>query len=404
MHLSELLPSSSASVLQRGPHRILRVPRLEDLDAFTNYDGAQPRPAASAAAGPVTLSTTKYYKALGRTIAMRTSSANDITYLLSDQLGSTTTTMTNGVIAKESYYPYGATRSTTGTIPTDRLFTGQRQEPSDALGLYNYGARFYSTAIGQFVSADSVTTDGLNRYAYARGNPVRYTDPTGHCVWEDSNCSPDDMLRFIQCGFGDGCGNNESSALERSNLFILSRWMFRQQAFFNRVSLFAMASESFYNAVVSHRLTYIDYMTDNDIYFYEKSGELRRGPAPIPGGFGQGPGFPDVKDMEFAARLQTIRIDYSYLDLKIYAGGSPKEGGGVDFRVYVNVDGSGWQGYGFEGGSPIDFSMFDRRHDDLQVSLDVASVRNLGRPVLYDVQGSTFSPPFSVQLCLQGTC
>ena len=131
------------------------------------------------AGGVITLSTTKYYKALGRTIAMRTSSSSDITYILSDQLGSTTTTMTNGVIAKQSYYPYGATRSTTGTIPTDRLFTGQRQEPSDALGLYNYGARFYSTAIGRFVSADPKTNDGLNRYAYAKNNPLRYADPTG---------------------------------------------------------------------------------------------------------------------------------------------------------------------------------------------------------------------------------
>ena len=61
---------------------------------------------------------------------------NDITYLLSDHLGSTTTTVTNGLIAKESYYPFGATRTTTGTIPTDKLFTGQQQESGDALGLY----------------------------------------------------------------------------------------------------------------------------------------------------------------------------------------------------------------------------------------------------------------------------
>ena len=141
-------------------------------------------------AGPVALSTTKYYKALGRTIAMRTSSSSDTTYLLSDHLGSTTTTSTNGLIAKESYYPFGATRSTTGTIPTDRLFTGQRQEPSDALGLYNYGARFYSTALGRFMSVDPVAANAANPqswnpYSYVRNSPLRYTDPTGMCIPDD---------------------------------------------------------------------------------------------------------------------------------------------------------------------------------------------------------------------------
>jgi hypothetical protein len=39
------------------------------------------------------------------------------------------------------YYPYGETRYSTGTLFTDRLFTGQQQLAG--LGLYNYRARFY---------------------------------------------------------------------------------------------------------------------------------------------------------------------------------------------------------------------------------------------------------------------
>jgi RHS repeat-associated protein len=56
-------------------------------------------------------------------------------------------------------------------------------------GLYYFGARFYDPAIGRFISADSyIGTDidplSLNRYIYARGNPEKYIDPTGHmfCV------------------------------------------------------------------------------------------------------------------------------------------------------------------------------------------------------------------------------
>jgi RHS repeat-associated protein len=63
---------------------------------------------------------------------------------------------------------------------TDKLFTGQQQEPGDAaLGLYNYKARFYSTTLGRFVSANVLTDDGLNRYAYVRNNPATFNDPTG---------------------------------------------------------------------------------------------------------------------------------------------------------------------------------------------------------------------------------
>jgi RHS repeat-associated protein len=59
--------------------------------------------------------------------------------------------------------------------PTDKLYTGQQQEAGDpALGLYDYQARFYSTLLGRFVSANTVG-DGLNRYTclYCGGDPNR---------------------------------------------------------------------------------------------------------------------------------------------------------------------------------------------------------------------------------------
>ena len=108
------------------------------------------------------------------------------------------------VLSTQKYWPYGAVRS--GSVSqTDKLYTGQQEEPGDsALGLYNYKARFYSTVLGRFVSADTSTKDGYNRFAYVRGNPATYNDPTGHgapgivptapghpCTPDDSNDAGD---------------------------------------------------------------------------------------------------------------------------------------------------------------------------------------------------------------------
>jgi RHS repeat-associated protein len=79
------------------------------------------------------------------------------------------------------YYPYGDSRNSTGTLATDKLFTGQRL---DDTGLYYYGARYYDPAIGRFISPDIyiqnfTNPQTINRYSYALNNPLRYTDPTG---------------------------------------------------------------------------------------------------------------------------------------------------------------------------------------------------------------------------------
>ena len=101
----------------------------------------------------------------------------------------TTSVVTNasGVkVGTQGYYPFGETRYTTGTLYTDKLYTGQQQIAG--LGLYNYKARLYDPALGKFVSPDSVTPggpQGLNRYSYTFNNPIRYTDPSGHMPTND---------------------------------------------------------------------------------------------------------------------------------------------------------------------------------------------------------------------------
>ncbi len=54
------------------------------------------------------------------------------------------------------------------------------------MGLLYYSARYYDPALGTFLSPDTVVPDAgaiidYNRFLYARGNPLKYADPDGHC-------------------------------------------------------------------------------------------------------------------------------------------------------------------------------------------------------------------------------
>jgi len=155
----------------------------------------------------------KYYSAFGRTIAIRDvaggSGQGSIYYPLADHLGSTVKVLdaSGNAVSETAYWPYGATRS--GSIAqTDQLFTGQRQEPvGSTLGLYNYKARFYSTTLGLFLSADTLTTDGLNRYAYVRGNPLRYSDPSGKLRRDEIEAAEQEWQeeRWVRSGCDTAC-------------------------------------------------------------------------------------------------------------------------------------------------------------------------------------------------------
>jgi len=130
---------------------------------------------------------TKYYAVGGQRVALRRDNA--LYYVFSDHLGSTSllTDASGNQVAEQRYYPYGEARWSNGELPTDRQFTGQRREIG--LGLYDYGARRYDPALGRFIQADTIVPQpgnpqALNRYSYVLGNPLRYTDPTGHVFIE----------------------------------------------------------------------------------------------------------------------------------------------------------------------------------------------------------------------------
>ena len=107
-----------------------------------------------------------------------------LTYLHADHLGSTVFTTNVSGNQNQKYHAYGATRS--GGVPSDYQFTGQ--EADSGTGLIYMKARYYDPVIGQFISPDTIVPDpnnlyAYNRYMYAYGNPLKYSDPNGHEPW-----------------------------------------------------------------------------------------------------------------------------------------------------------------------------------------------------------------------------
>jgi RHS repeat-associated protein len=187
-------PTASAAFLYNAQgNRVAQQTVSGGVTTTTAYMGNMEEDATT---GGVTTKTTYYY-ANGLRFAM---AVNGITsYLALDSLGSANVTLdaSGNVVAQLLYAPYGAARFSSGTMPTDRGFTGQIADSTS--GLDYYGARYYDPIAGQFASADTMLPGngfdvwGLSRYAYVEGNPVNRLDPTGHCTthacWLDANRS-----------------------------------------------------------------------------------------------------------------------------------------------------------------------------------------------------------------------
>lgn len=133
-------------------------------------------------------SCTKFIFAAGQRIAMKQVSSGVVDYFHSDHLGSTSVITTASGTQEQAvtYYPFGGTRTNTGSVNVPYKYTGKEL---DETGLYFYEARYYDPALGRFISADTLISSrnpqDLNRYTYALNNPFRYTDPNGHGVFGD---------------------------------------------------------------------------------------------------------------------------------------------------------------------------------------------------------------------------
>ncbi len=103
-----------------------------------------------------------------------------------DHLGTPSVSVSwSGNVETRRNTPFGGLRSGLSSVaggPSDLSFTGQRDDVGT--GLMYFGARFYDPVLGQFTQPDSLSVDGLNRYAYVRNSPLSLVDPSGLCAEE----------------------------------------------------------------------------------------------------------------------------------------------------------------------------------------------------------------------------
>lgn len=105
-----------------------------------------------------------------------------------DYQGSTTSIVGRSGDAVSTYEcdDYGSITEETDAIDNEICYTGQYYE--EGTGLYYYNARYYDSQNACFTSMDTYRGDNtlpltLNLYMYCGGNPINFTDPTGHSFW-----------------------------------------------------------------------------------------------------------------------------------------------------------------------------------------------------------------------------
>src|SRR4029077_13182324 len=92
--------------------------------------------------------------------------------------------------AESDYYPWGGELQFVNNDSNDYKFTGKKRDTET--GLDYFGARYYSSGLGRWVSADWSATpipvpyadfhdpQSLNLYGFVGGNPASKADPDGH--------------------------------------------------------------------------------------------------------------------------------------------------------------------------------------------------------------------------------
>jgi RHS repeat-associated protein len=175
-------------------------------------DGRRVKKVWTPAGGTIVI-TYYVYDALGQLAAEYSSQApanTGTSYIFSDMLDSARTITSDSKTVTEcyDYLPFGRmlsssdnARSSIGCYPAapdtqitsgiDQKFTGKERDAET--GLDYFGARYYSSPQGRFITPDPLLTSAeisnpqsWNRYSYVQNNPLIYIDPLGLFIWDSS--------------------------------------------------------------------------------------------------------------------------------------------------------------------------------------------------------------------------
>ena len=135
----------------------------------------------------------------GKRVAMRNVTSGTIYYYEEDMLGSSRTMVQAGqttVCYDADFYPFGGERGVVSTCTQNYKFEGKERDTET--GNDDFGARYYTSRLGRWLSADWSSVPApvpyanltnpqtLNLYAMVSDNPETFADLDGHC---GDNCN-----------------------------------------------------------------------------------------------------------------------------------------------------------------------------------------------------------------------
>jgi len=121
-------------------------------------------------------------------------------YYQADGLGSVTSlSNSSGALANTyTYDSFGKLTASTGTLTNPFQYAGREFDPE--IGIYNYRARYYDTAVGRFNSEDPIKFyGGIDFYSYVKNDPVNLRDPFGTDPWDWLNWLS--VVNYFRCRY-----------------------------------------------------------------------------------------------------------------------------------------------------------------------------------------------------------
>jgi len=130
----------------------------------------------------------------GERIARIDRPTGTVHYYFSNHLGSASviTDASGNIQEQTDYYPYGGIAYSNGGDPNHYKFTGKERDAESGLDMF--GARYYGSSLGRFMTPDWAAKptavpyasfgnpQSLNLYSYVNNNPTTTRDPDGHCL------------------------------------------------------------------------------------------------------------------------------------------------------------------------------------------------------------------------------